>query len=44
MKAWVLADSFTGYTWGWQLYTGKEGEGDQQVKGLAHQVVMGISG
>ena len=22
-KAWVLADSMNGYTWGWKLYTGK---------------------
>ena len=42
MKAWVLADSINGYTWGWHLYTGKEGEGAQPVKGLAHRVVMGL--
>ena len=24
MKAWVLADSKTAYTWGWDLYSGKE--------------------
>ena len=27
MKAWVLADSKTGYTWNWNLYAGKE-DGD----------------
>ena len=24
LKAWMLADSHTGYTWNWDLYTGKE--------------------
>ena len=38
MKGWVLADSLNGYTWGWQLYTGKEGE--HAERGLAHRVVM----
>ena len=38
MKAWVLADSLNGYTWGWKLYTGKEG--DRAQHGLAHDVVM----
>ena len=38
MKAWVLADAQTGYTWAWKLYTGKEG--DRREKGLAHGVVM----
>ena len=38
MKAWVLADSLNGYTWGWRLYTGKEGE--RAEKGLAHRVVL----
>ena len=38
MKAWVLADTQTGYTWAWKLYTGKEG--DRGDKGLAHRVVM----
>ena len=37
MKAWVLADSINGYTWGWKLYTGKEGE--RHEYGLAHRVV-----
>ena len=27
MKAWLLADSRTGYTWNWNLYAGKE-DGD----------------
>ena len=36
--AWVLADSASGYTWGWKLYTGKER--DRPQKGLAHSVVM----
>ena len=38
MKAWVLADSTNGYTWGWQLYTGKED--GRMEHGLAHRVVM----
>ena len=38
MKAWVLADAQTGYTWGWKLYTGREG--DRGDKGLAHGVVL----
>ena len=42
MKAWVLADSINGYTWGWHLYTGKEGEDNRSVRGLAHRVVMGL--
>ena len=38
LKAWVLADSTNGYTWGWKLYTGKEGGATEH--GLAHRVVM----
>ena len=38
VKAWVLAEVESGYTWGWRLYTGKE-EGQREV-GLAHQVVL----
>ena len=38
MKAWVLADASNGYTWGWKLYSGKEG--DRVATGLAHDVVM----
>ena len=34
----MLADAQTGYTWGWKLYTGKEG--DRGDKGLAHGVVL----
>ena len=33
-----LADAANGYTWGWQLYTGKESEPSQL--GLAHRVVL----
>ena len=40
LKAWVLADSTNGYTWGWKLYTGKEG--DITEHGLAHRVVMDL--
>lgn len=40
LKAWVLADSRNGYTWGWQLYTGKS-EGTAE-HGLAHRVVMDL--
>ena len=38
LKAWVMADSTNGYTWGWKLYTGKEGGATEH--GLAHRVVM----
>ena len=38
MKAWVLADSSNGYTYNWELYTGKQGR--QEGVGLAHHVVM----
>ena len=38
MKAWVLADAANGYTWGWQLYTGKESV--PSVLGLSHRVVL----
>ena len=40
MKAWVLADSEIGYTWGWKLYTGKEE--DQRHCGLADQLVLDL--
>ena len=40
IKAWVLADSTNGYTWGWKLYTGKE-DGTTE-HGLAHRVVMNL--
>ena len=40
MKAWVLADAGNGYTWGWKLYTGKEGDGRET--GLADRVVLGL--
>ena len=34
----MLADSSNGYTWGWQLYAGKENScGD---RGLAHHIVV----
>ncbi len=39
MKAWVLADSCNGYTWGWKVYTGKEGD-TVGGRGLAHRVVL----
>ena len=42
MKAWVLADSVSGYTWGWKLYTGKEGDGRHSGQGLAHRVVLDL--
>ena len=40
MKAWVLADSSNGYTWGWSLYTGKEV--DCPERGLPHCVAMNL--
>jgi hypothetical protein len=41
MKAWVLADSASGYV-GWKLYTGKDG--DQRDCGLADRVVLDFGG
>lgn len=38
MKAWVLADSKTAYTWNWMLYTGKDN--DAQRDSLATRVVL----
>ena len=38
IKAWVLADSSTGYTWNWKLYSGKEG--DIFAIGLAHSAIL----
>ena len=40
MKAWVLADSANAYTWGWKLYTGKEG--NQRDCGLADRVALDL--
>ena len=42
MKAWVLTDSVSGYTWGWKLYTGKEADGRNGGQGLAHRVVLDL--
>ena len=42
IKAWVLADSSNGYTWGWKLYTGKE-EGESSDLGLSHRVVIDLT-
>ena len=39
MKAWVLGESRTGYTWNWKLYTGKD-ESTNRAIGLAHSVVL----
>ena len=36
----MLADAGNGYTWGWKLYTGKEGDGRET--GLADRVVLGL--
>ena len=41
VKAWVLADSLNGYSWGWKLYTGKDGSSGGP--GLAHRVVMDLA-
>eukprot|EP00731_Ephydatia_muelleri_P004533 Em0002g709a len=40
MKAFVLADSQTGYVYNWRLYTGKDDALDRDGKGLAHAVVL----
>jgi hypothetical protein len=40
MKAWVLAESKTGYIYNWELYRGASGNGET---GLSHKVVMNIT-
>ena len=40
MKAWVLADSSSGYIWNWKLYTGKDVDMPPSPLGLAHRVVL----
>ena len=42
LKAWVLADSITGYVCNWKLYTGKE-EGRTSEYGLAAKVVLDLT-
>ena len=42
MKAWVLADSRSGYVWNWKLYAGKEDTADMSV-GLATRVVLELA-
>ena len=42
LKAWVLADSRTGYVCNWKLYTGKEA-GDRSQYGLAEKVVLDLT-
>ena len=39
LKAWVLADSTTGYTWNWKLCTSKD-ESTNRAIGLAYSVVL----
>ena len=36
----MLADAGNGYSWGWKLYTGKEG--DERETGLADRVVLDL--
>ena len=42
MKAWVLADSRSGYVWNWKLYAGKEDTADMSV-GLATRVGLELA-
>ena len=42
MKAWALADSTSGYTWNFKLYTGK-GDGSEGEGTLGEKVVMELS-
>ena len=39
VKAWVLADSVSGYTWNLQIYTGKE---EGSADGLNLQYIVGV--
>ena len=40
-KLWVLADSSNGYTWNFDVYTGRDKDGnDNKVHGLGYRVVM----
>ena len=41
IKAWVLADSQTGYTWNWHLYTGKMESADNSLP-LSTRVVLSL--
>ena len=43
MKVWVLADSITGYTYNFLVYTGKSGDRDRHANGLGYEVVMSLS-
>ena len=40
VKAWVLADSSSGYVWNWKLYTGKDVDTPPSPLGLAHRAVL----
>ena len=42
LKAWVLADSLTGYVCNWKLYTGKESGANAEC-GLAGKVVLDLT-
>ena len=42
MKAWVLADSATGYVWNWKLYCGKVTSEVKSRQPLAENVVLDL--
>ena len=42
MKAWVLAESNNGYTWNWDLYTGKRDAPNDGLP-LSSHVVLSLS-
>ena len=42
MKAWVLADSATGYVWNWKLYCGKVTSEEKARQPLAEKVVLDL--
>ena len=42
LKLWVLADSLNGYTYGFDIYTGKKGE-PLHEQGLGYTVVMKLA-
>lgn len=42
MRAWVLADSQTGYSWNFEVYTGKEDDADSGSR-LGERVVLELT-